>query len=398
MRITAKLAAIALILLTTTHSVAGEWDATGFFGVDARAFWQDSRFPGQDNDLNGSVVVQPEAYWQDQDGRQRLGFVGFARVDSQDGERTHADIREASWSYQASSWDVVFGISKVFWGVAESRHLVDVINQTDLVEDIDQEDKLGQPMLNLNYQRDFGRFELFVLPYFRERTFPGPDGRLRPPVPVDNERAVYESPDGQQHIDYALRYSHYFGDADIALYVFDGTSREPRFLPASDGASLLPYYEQMTQVGMELQYTRDAWLWKLETIVRDTSDDSFSAAVGGFEYTFYGIRESAADIGLLVELLYDGRSASAPPTLLENDVFIGSRLALNDMQDTSVLAGVAIDAQTHEVFLNVEAERRFGNNVSAELRLRAFGNVDPYGGLKAFEQDSYLQLKLSWYY
>ena len=65
-------------------------------------------------------------------------------------------------------------------------------------------------------------------------------------------------------------------------------------------------YDQMTQVGVDVQYTRDAWLWKLEAIGRDTRIDNFTALVGGFEYTFYGVRDSAADVGVLLELLYEG--------------------------------------------------------------------------------------------
>ena len=53
------------------------------------------------------------------------------------------------------------GIDKVFWGVIESRHLVDYINQTDGVEDVDGEDKLGQPMINLGLQRDWGDLIFF---------------------------------------------------------------------------------------------------------------------------------------------------------------------------------------------------------------------------------------------
>lgn len=377
---------------------AGEWDLTGFVGVDGQAFWLDGRLPEQDKAVNGSLMFQPEFYWRSDDSRQRVSVIGFARADANDSERTHADLREAFWGYESDSWDLNVGLNKVFWGVTESRHLVDVINQTDLVEDIDQEDKLGQPMINLNLQRDYGRFGLFVLPYFRERTFPGPDGRLRPPLPVDTDNVIYESADGQEHVDFALRYSHYFGDLDIGAYLFDGTSREPRFVPSPDGDRLLPFYEQMTQVGVDLQYTRDAWLWKLEAIGRDTKDDSFAAAVAGFEYTFYGVRESAADLGLLVELLYDGRSENAPPTAFDNDVFVGARLALNDTSDTSVLAGIAVDTETRETFFNLEAERRFGDNLSVELRLRAFASAEPGDALYAFERDDYLQLRVSWYY
>jgi hypothetical protein len=385
-------------VLLAGPSFAGEWDITGFAGFDSQAFWLDGAYPAQQDGVNLSLLLQPEFYWRNESGNQRLSIVGFARADQHDSERTHADLREAIWGIDGNGWDANLGVGKVFWGVAESRHLVDVINQADLVEDIDQEAKLGQPMVNFNLQRDFGRFELYVLPWFRERTFPGPEGRFRTPLPVDTSNPLYESGDEDSHVDFAFRYSHYVGDLDIGLHVFDGTSREPGFVLAPEGNRLLPVYEQMRQVGVDLQYTHDAWLWKFEALGRNASSDSFFAAVGGFEYTFYGVRESSADIGLLVEYLYDDRSANAPPTAFDNDLFVGSRLALNDADDTSVLAGVVLDLDTREFFLNIEAERRINDHLSAEIRLRAFMNSDPGGSLYAFEQDDYIQLRLNWFY
>jgi hypothetical protein len=407
-------ALLLLVALTNSVAQAGEWDITGFVGIESRVFWQDARFEDQSDDLNVSAAFQPEAYWESEDSKKRFSFVGFARADSHDSQRTHVDIREANWSFEARDWDFNLGISKVFWGVTESRHLVDVINQTDLIEDIDQEDKLGQPMVNFNLQRqedklgqpmvnfnlqrDFGRFEFYVLPWFRERTFAGSDGRLRPPLPIDTDNPIYESDDEQSHVDFAVRYSHYFGDVDIGIYLFDGTSREPRFLIAPEGDRLLPYYEQMTQAGVELQYTHDAWLWKLEAITRNTTDDDFQAVVAGFEYSFYGIRDSSADLGILLEYMYDGRSTDAPPVSSDNDLFAGARFALNDAQDTSVLAGLAVDLDTNEFFFNVEAERRFGDSLLAELRIRAFGNAKVGDASYSVENDDYIQLRLSWYY
>ena len=280
----------------------------------------------------------------------------------------------------------------------ESRHLVDVINQTDLVEGIDEESKLGQPLVNLNLQRDFGRFGLYVMPYFRERTFPGINGRFRAPLVVDTDNPIYESSDEENHLDLALRYDHYIGDLDLGAHVFKGTSREPRFVIAPEGDRLLPVYDQMTQFGVDVQYTAEAWLWKLEAVARDTRVDSFIAAVGGFEYTFYGINDSSADVGVLLEYLYDDRNQWSPPTASDNDLFIGARLALNDADDTSILAGVAVDLDTKELFLNIEAERRFGDQLSVGLQLRAFMNAEPGDALFTVAEDDYLQLRLSWYY
>ena len=385
-------------LFAVPMASAGEWDVTGFAGLDNRAFWLDGQFPEQQSSNNVSFLAQPEFYWRSDSGDQRLSVVAFGRLDSHDSERTHADLREAYWGYGSNTWDFTVGFNKVFWGVTESRHLVDVVNQSDLVEDIDQEDKLGQPMLNLNLQREFGEFGFFVMPYFRERTFPGAEGRLRTPLPVDTDNPIYESEDGQQHVDYAFRYSHYLGDLDIGVSAFDGTSREPTFVLSQDGTALLPVYEQMSQVGMDMQYTKDAWLWKFEAIARDTTNDSFAATVAGVEYTLYGLRGGNSDLGLLVEYLYDGRNSDSPPTAFDNDVFIGVRLAMNDAADTSVLAGIAMDADIHETFFNLEAERRFGDSLSAGLRVRAFANAGKKDPLYAFDRDDYVQLRLSWYY
>jgi len=49
---------------------------------------------------------------------------------------------------------LLVGINSVFWRVVESNHLVDILNQTDLIEDIDGEEKLGQPMISLSTQQD----------------------------------------------------------------------------------------------------------------------------------------------------------------------------------------------------------------------------------------------------
>lgn len=392
----AAVAAFTALTLPSGASASGSWDVTGFIGAEMQGFAERGQFAGQSGEGNISLFVQPEVYWRSD--RHRLSLVGYARWDQRDSERSHVDLREAHWGYEANTWDLVVGVSKVFWGVTESRHLVDVINQTDLVEDIDQEDKLGQPMVNLNFQRDFGRFELFLLPWFRERTFPGEDGRFRPSLLVDTDNPLYESRDEQEHVDVAFRYSHYFGDVDVGLHVFDGTSREPSFVLGPDGDRLLPLYEQMTQYGVDLQYTRDAWLWKLEAIARHTRNDDFAAVVGGLEYSFYGVGGSDADLGLLVEYQYDDRNAAAPPVLSDNDWFAGVRLTMNDASDTSVLIGAAIDADSEELFFNLEAERRFGDSLSAELRLRAFRHAEPGGLLQTLEQDDYVQLRLSWYY
>lgn len=393
------LLAILLGALSMSPVHGGDMDISGSVELQARGFWQNPQWVGQDDRaLQGSVISTTEVRWYNEGGNVRAAFIPYLRWDATDDERNLADLREAYWAFEGDDYELLVGANTVFWGVTESVHLVDIINQTDFAGDIDGEDKLGQMMVSLMLQRDWGEITGFVMPAFRERTFAGVDGRFRPPLPVDTDNALYESSDEETHVDFALRYSHYIGDIDIGLNVFSGTSREPRFVPAADGQSLLPVYDQIDQLGVAVQYTKEAWLWKLEAIARDGVTHSFAAAVGGFEYTFYQVSESTIDVGLLLEYQYDGRNEFEPVTIADNDVFVGTRLAFNDVQDTAVLAGLSYDTDTGETFINIEAERRFGDNWFAELRVRAFNGAAQVDATTWLQKDDYVQLSLARYF
>jgi hypothetical protein len=390
---------VILLAVASSPARGGEVDISASVELQTRASWNDPAWVGQDDQaLQGSVVATTELRWRSEDGNQRGSFIPYLRWDATDDERSLVDFKEAYWAFEGDDYEVLVGANTVFWGVTESAHLVDIINQADFAGDIDGEDKLGQPMVSLALQRDWGEISGFVMPYFRERTFAGVEGRFRSPVPVDTDNPLYESSDEENNVDFALRYSHYIGDVDIGLHAFSGTSREPRFVPAADGQSLLPVYDQINQFGVDLQYTKDAWLWKLEAIARDGASHSYAAAVGGFEYTMYQVSDSSADIGLLLEYQYDGRNELEPLTTADNDVFVATRLALNDIQDTAVLAGIGYDVDTGETFINIEAERRFGDDWFAELRVRAFSGAEQGDTTYSLQKDDYVQLSVARYF
>jgi hypothetical protein len=392
-------AAMLLLAVWGAGPAAAQGQWSGQLATEARLFTQSPAHPGQ-RAGSLSIAFQPEYYRAWDEGRQSLVFTPFLRLDSRDAERSHADIRELSWIRASRDWELRLGIRKVFWGVTESQHLVDILNQTDLVENPDGEDKLGQPMINLALVRDWGTLDLFLLPGFRERTFPGVEGRLRPALVVDTGQPVYESSREERRVDTALRWSHYIGAWDLGLSHFHGTSREPRLVPGLDGDGrpvLVPYYDLIDQTGLTLQYVADDWLWKLETMRREGQGDTFTAAVGGFERTLVGLRDSALDLGLLLEYSFDDRKDRSPNPFA-NDLFLGTRWVFNDVDGTEILAGLFLDLDHHGRLYNLEASRRIGNawRASAELRIwQAFPVTDP---LHAFQADDHLLLELARYF
>jgi hypothetical protein len=388
------------LALAGSPVAAGDLDLTGSLAGELRVFPNEAAFPKQDDaTLSPSISLEPEVVYEWNDGNDRLTVVPFARLDSHDNHRTHADLREANWLHIGDDWDLVFGLDKVFWGVTESRHLVNIVNQDDLVEDIDGEDKRGQPKVNLNLLRDWGTTSLFLLPGFRERTFPARNARLRGPFPVADGDATFDSGAEDRHVDVALRWAHTVGDWDIGLSHFRGTSREPRLIDRidTDGQAVLaPHYDLIDQTGLDLQLTKGAWLWKLEAMTRSGHADRFLAAVGGFEYSLFGIFGTAADLGLLAEYLYDGRDQErAPATAADGDIFLGARLALNDARDTSALLGAVVDRKSQATLFFVEAERRLGESWKIELETRLFLNASGDDPLAGIRDDDFITLRLS---
>ena len=246
---------------------------SGRINLESRWFPEAGAHPGQRAHASGFVAV-PKLYLEDAAGRS-LTLAPFFRYDNTDSRRTHADLREAYLllfgAIGAGEWELRVGVDQVFWGVTESQHLVDIVNQVDLVEHPAGEAKLGQPMVYLTWSSDWGVMEILGLPYHRARTFPGQAGRLRLPLVVEAEQVEYESEAKERHVDFAARYSHSFGLLDMGVSAFNGTSREPalKLLLDPNGAPTLgQYYAQIRQFGLDAQLTVGSWLFKLEAIQR----------------------------------------------------------------------------------------------------------------------------------
>ena len=392
------LASLLITVVGAGQLNAGSW--SGYVGIESRTF-TDSALDTRQHDNYLSLSFQPE-YFSEWDNRsQSLTFVPYFRADQHDDERSHFDIRELSWVKVARDWELRVGIRKVFWGVTESQHLVDIINQTDLVESPDSEEKLGQPMINFAWIQDWGTLDFFLLPAFRERTFPGINGRLRTQPRIDTSQSRFSAPDGNRHVDFAMRWSHYIDNWEFALAHFSGTSRDPDLLQgrdASNAAVLIPLYQTIDQTSLELQHVTDEWLWKLEAISRQgQSGGRYTAAVGGFEYTFVGIADSDADLGLIGEYHFDDRKQGAP-TPFNHDLMMGLRLSLNDVQSTEALFGLVVDLDTQTQLLSVEASRRVGDSMKLSLEGRFLNHVDARDPLYGYRQDNLMQLSLDYYF
>jgi hypothetical protein len=400
-----RLLCTALLLLPAISAQAGEW--RGLVTGEYLGFFEEPLYPAQHSNY-GSLAVEPEYFheWNERD--DLFTFKPYLLVDSHDADRTHGDIRELSWIHAARDWETNIGISKVYWGVTEAAHLVDVINQTDLVVNEDGEDKLGQPMAKLTLIRDWGVVDLFVLPGFRERTFSGIEGRPRFAIPISAD-PVYESGAKDLHTDFAARFSHSYGALDVGISHFSGTGREPRFFMVPGSGEITPYYEIVHQTGLDLQAISGGWLWKLEAVVRSGQGERIEQFDGGYEYTFVGVHDSQVDVGIITEYLYDSRGDDVDPvavaagqpffiSALQNDLVLGTRFTLNDAASSELLASVIIDLDGGGESYNLEASRRFGDAWKLSIEARGLSNIPNDNIYYSFRDDTRLRMELARYF
>jgi hypothetical protein len=341
-----------------------------------------------------SLAIQPEYSIKWHNEKFLLKATLFGRYDLHDTRRTHADIRELYWQVIQKKHEFSIGVKKIFWGVTESAHIVNVINQTDIVESFDGDEKLGQPMAHYSYQSQKGTFDLFFMPFFRIPTFPGKHGRLRTPFLINKDMISFESSREEYRPDFAFRWSHYIGKFDFGLSHFYGTSRHPLL---ANLESFAPVFAIVNQTGLDFQATTGSVLWKLESIYNTNDIKDYTALAAGFEYTFGNVNGKGLDIGVLSEYLYDSRN-KLTLTSMQNDVFVGTRLAFNNTQDSQLLAGAIFDLERNTWLFSVEASQRVKESWKVELEGRFFQSVSDEEFIYFVRGDGFVKFAINKYF
>ena len=324
----------------------------------------------------------------------KITISAIARYDEKDSERRYIDFQKLKYEQYFENYTFKIGNEIIFWGVNESFNIIDIINQSNFSEDMTGTKKLGQPLLSLAYDNNYGTIDLYLMPYFIERKFPSKNGRPRLALEVDQNSITYESSSKEQNLDFAIRYSLVYDDYDIGIAHFHGNNRAPQLNINPSTLKFNPHYTTLSQTSLDIQATKGAWLYKLEALSAKDGNERHLGVAGGFEYTFYGIRDSQSDLGLVIEYSFDDRN-SYP---FNNDSVAALRWTKNDINSTSLLAGMFIDMRGNSNRFIAEYEQRINNNVKLFIDATFNGSIDSQDFTYAFEEDSVFSIKLARYF
>lgn len=319
-------------------------------------------------------------------GASRLAIEPFLLLDPAGG-RTLFDLPELAWTATWEDWGIEIGSAVVVWGVTESTHLVDVLNQRVPRSTTRGYQRLGQPMVSGTWFTGSGAVEAFLLPGFRERPYAGRAGQVWSELRIDDASSRGEERHGRHAVDWAVRWSYAAGQWDLALSHFSGRSRDPEFDEGrgTDGTPVSrPVYPLVDQTGIELQWTRVGWLVKLEGLARSGGPERYGALAGGVEYAL------ADHLSFFMEYTFDSRGSRAT-TSLEHDAFVGGRLLTHEAE---LEAGLYIDPGSGNRIGRAAVRRRLIERLSVALEARCFWGQGAREPPHALRQESFLSLTL----
>ena len=123
----------------------------------------------------------------------------------------------------------------------------------------------------------------------------------------------------------------------------------------------------------------------------------FAAAVGGFEYTIFGLADGLYDLGLLLEYHNDSRGR---PTRVQfqNDLFLATRFGFTDTESSEILAGMFLDLDDQSQAFRVEANRRVLGDARVYVEAQVFSNMDPDNVGYHLRNSDFVRLSLELYF
>ena len=150
----------------------------------------------------------------------------------------------------------------------------------------------------------------------------------------------------------------------------------------------------LSQTSLDIQSTKGAWLYKLETLTAKNGEERHFGIAGGTEYTIYGLRETTSDLGIIVEYTFDDRNDFA----FNNEGVLALRWTKNDIKSTSLLAGLVADMSGSSNRFFAEFEQRIRDDLKVFIDMSINGEIDADDFTYAFEEDSQLTLKIAKYF
>ena len=348
--------------------------------------------------------------------RQELRVLG--RAAAVDESRSDL-ILEEFWAGWRGDWlDVLVGARLINWSATEAFHPADIINSRNLDSDIENAEKIGEPMASVRARLWQGGLTAFFMPLRLAPRLPGPRSRLNFSQGQPLGKTLWSNrdegiDDGPWTSQWAARFDQTFAGLDLALHYVDHQDRhQPAIILEPNSGRIHPVYRRVKRYGGTAAQVLGEWILKAEVDHRrfDALDmgpqyqvlnpgaADHTAVAFGLEWGWGYSSGSEGTVLLEGQWMIADASADELETLgpFQRDILLGYRHALNDVEGTELLVGVIIDTQRpDECIANVTFTRRINDQWSLDSGLRIMNAPESKSLLHAQHEAHSVQLSLT---
>ena len=391
---------VVLALLAVTPAWAG-WSSQGELALEGRLFLDDDNETTIDQAIGMMGRVQIDHRYKSFKERLRV----YGRLDQQDPVRTILVIEEAWAQWKFKPFKLRVGYDLLNWTATEAFHPADIFNSRNLDSDLQNYEKVGEPMVSLAVKTAVGKFTFYHMPTFVQPILPSPSSRLSfaPGQDLGVKRLDVSGKLTSRWFapQFGLRWRYSFDNADISLHGIHHQDRsQPSVILIDNTPTAL--FQTVTQVGGTYQHVVEGFILKLEAawrIFHKPADEDqgilfldgtngkpdHGRIAFGLEYGL--AHDAGSESTLLLEgqsLVGTSRETASMLDTFQADVLLGYRFAFNDEASTSfIISGIADVEHLDEFIGSFSFERRIGETWIAKASVRILTTADPVSVLDA---------------
>jgi hypothetical protein len=409
--------------LAAPAALAGEWSSRGELALEGRQFDDDERAltPDRGLALFGRLELRHSH------GRLEEKTRFYGRLDHYDQRRSTLVFEEAWLQLALERLRLRAGVDLVNWTATEAFHPADVINARNLDSDLENYEKVGEPMASLQVRLfENTTVQLMFMPHRTAPLFASPASRLSfaPGVDLRGSRRLLDrdgqTTDSRWGPQAALALRQVLGNADLTVHALEHLDRsQPLVRLDPQTFSPLLIFQTVRQLGGTYQQAVGPIILKLEGAYRrfvaareplpglplgpyplDSSGqpDHSQLAVGleygvphagGSESTF--LLEGQALLGI------DDSALRSALSVFQRDVRIGYRFALNDELGKELMLGAIFDTErSGESLVMLNYLQRLGETWTLRAGLRLFNaRASAPGPLAVLRTSDHVRLALT---
>jgi len=410
-------------LIWLAHFSKAEVHSKGEVALETRVFENDGNPQSIDNAF--ALKARLEASYKHKISnkklKEKLRLLG--RVDRQDSERRHFIVEEAWVDIKGYPLRIRAGSQMLNWTATEAFHPADIINSRNLDSNIENQEKIGEPMISMTLKFEGGNLTAYYMPIYITPINTSPSSRLSIFDPgTQTDRLVRIGIDGEEDKDefghqWALKYSRTIDQTDFSLYGVEHLDRhQPTAVIDPSNLKVVPIYQYVVQFGTTVTHIVDSVILKMEYahriypspknktyFLQSIEKKDFSQLALGLEYGWSN--KNFTETTLLIEaqtILGLRKTKRASTSFFQRDMLLGLRHAFNDDMGKELFFSIIFDIERSKEYLfNLSYSQRLSDTISIKTGARiiyAPSDTTTQRGLQLIDKSDQLFINLIRYF